>query len=200
MVRWSIIGFGATIAVLVVIVIILNRSNRNSQSTQTDADTTAMESAAPTPVKPMPEEPAHPAALTDPVQKAPSRVQVSESDRSSIKPPVAQGPLKLLKGLYQDESHDPIDESTERLIRAQFDPKIFPVELLHTVICHKSVCKIAVFWSNKQPMVLAGVMVNLHPILSVHFALEPVSEPDDKGDVLIDMYILRKGFELEDLQ
>jgi len=178
----------------------LNLPNRNSPSTHKEADTTAIESAAPTPAKSMPKKPVRPATSVDPVQKAPSFSQVSESELSSIKPPAAQGPLKLLKGLYQDESRDPTYESTEKLIRAQFDPKIFPVERLHAVTCHKSVCKIGVFWSAQQQMVLAGVLMNVYPILSIHFAFEPVSEPDDKGDVLVEMYILRKGLELEDFQ
>jgi hypothetical protein len=117
MVRWSIIGIGTTIAVVVLIFISWNRSSRDLPSTQQHTEPPAVESSAPAPAKSMPKKPMRPSAPAEPARKGPSCDQVSESERTPVKPPVAQGPLKVLKGVYQDESRDATSESAERRSR-----------------------------------------------------------------------------------
>ena len=188
------------IALVVVIGFVLNRPNHDSPLIHRKANATDIEFDAPTPAKPVQQKSVPRSAPSKPDQTKQIYTKVNESEPPSPKPPAAYGPIKLFKGLYQDESRDPTYESLERQIRAQFDPKIFPLERLHTVSCRKSICKIAVFWSLEQQMVMAGVIMNVAPILSSHYAFESVTEPDKKGYVLIEMYILRKGFDPEDLQ
>lgn len=201
MVRWSIIGVVTITAIVVVLYFLSNRSGRDLQRTQQHAATTTVESSSLAPAKPTPKIAARPSDIVvNPTQEGLSCEQVRKAANVKLKPPVAQGPLKVLKGVYQDESRDATSEDAERRIRAQFDPETFPVDRIRTVTCHKSVCKIGVLWSNEQPMILAGVAMKAHQIPTREVAFDPVTEPDAKGDVLFEIYILREGLTLEDFE
>ena len=69
------------------------------------------------------------------------------------------------------------------------------MELLRGVLCHKSVCKIEVLWSDKYPMVLAAVAMNAVPLLSDTIAFDPAPKPDRNGYLPVEVYILRAGLD-----
>ncbi len=222
MLRWLI---GATAAIVIVVAAMLMVLSEPNREPQADRDPWAIiDAEAPAPPdsalagtgpakagaadqRPGPAVPGHPTAPVDSTPSAPSRSQPTESQRDpasagdlQIRPPAPQGPIEVLRRVYQQESRDATSRSIELLIRKQLGPEFFPSDLIEDVDCRKSVCKIDVLWHNEQPMVLAGVAMRVGPLLSGHIGFDPAPEPDRDGYFVVEMYILRAGYELPELE
>lgn len=200
MTRWLIGGLAMISVIAFFLLMPRDVANRKQQPSPRQTSQKEIEYPIPEISKPVSEPPERPLASAKTVRPVPAHERPPESERERIRPPQAQGPLKLLKRAYRNDSRDETSQAIERLIRAQFDPKIFPMELLRGVNCHKSVCKIDVLWSEEHLMVLAAVAMNATPLLTGHIAFEPEPEPDRNGYVLIEIYILRPGYDLEDFE
>lgn len=192
---------GAVAAVAVVVLVSLGtRSSDQSEAIRAQTAMAYVKPPLPANKKPTSATPiSQPSAtLVDQTQPAPKCSQPTKSQLDQLKPPAAQGPLDVLKRVYTRESSDETSQATERLIREQLDFEAFPSELLRNVTCHKSVCKISVYWSRQQPMIFAAIWVKVSPILTAHIAIDPAAKPDRNGNVLTEMYILRAGLKLTD--
>ena len=112
--------------------------------------------------------------------------------------PKRDGPLEILKRAYEDQSRDPTAIEVERLIRGQFGDEYLPAEFLHNVTCHEKVCKIDMYWTEENPLVVMAFAMKTGPLLTGYIATDPEPEPDREGRTLVTLYMLRQG-ELEDL-
>lgn len=137
---------------------------------------------------------------TEPPDDEADGIQEDEVAAPKITPPVAGGPLKILKRVYADESADLTAKDTERQIQETFGTKELPNDALHSVICHKSVCKIDIYWSEEVPLVHVALAMKVGPFLTGFIAMEPSPERERDGSLLIELYFLRAGFTLADFQ
>jgi hypothetical protein len=198
--RWlTVTGAIAAIAA-VVLVSLRTRSNERPKAINVRTATADVKPSLPVDKKPTPATPTSqpPTAFIDQTQPPPKCSQPTKAQLEQLKPPAAQGPLDVLKRVYTRESSDETSQATERLIREQLDFETFPSELLRNVTCHKSVCKISVYWSRQQPMIFAAIWAKVSPVLTAHIAIDPAPKPDRNGNVLTEMYILRAGLKLTD--
>jgi hypothetical protein len=110
--------------------------------------------------------------------------------------PRAIGEIDLLKRVYRTESSDATSRETERLIRNEFGNDMVPIDALQHVSCHTSVCKIDLYWTEKNPTVLMALQMKLGPAMTGQMALDPAPEPDRRGRVLVELYVVRKGYDV----
>jgi hypothetical protein len=134
-------------------------------------------------------------------QNQPSEIERERANKmQELLRPKEGGPLKLLKRVYARESRDATAKDTEQLIRKESSNEYLPAELFHNVTCHKSVCKVEVSWSEKNPYGLMALAMKLGPRLTGHIAYEPALKPDRDGRLPVTVYILRTGYALEDIE
>ncbi len=204
--RWLTSVTVAIVALVLVMVVLHREPNRQSQATRNKSRTTDVEPSVPVEKKPAPVMPDNPTPRVDPIQTAPSLNQPSESElelaakKPVVTPSIAKGPLDVLKRAYQYESRDATSQALERLILERLGPEHFPAELLYNVKCHTSVCKIDVLWTEEHPMALAAVAAKVNSILTGHIAFDPAPELDRNGNLMVDIYILRSGYDLAEFE
>jgi hypothetical protein len=112
--------------------------------------------------------------------------------------PRKSGPLEILERAYEDQSRDASAMEVEKLIREQFGDEHLPTEFLHNVTCHEKVCKIEMYWTEDNPLVLMALAMKTGPLLTGYIAFVPDPGPDREGRTLVTVYILREG-DLADL-
>ncbi len=138
----------------------------------------------------------------EPVADALSQQErIAAAERETIqRPPEAAGPLVQLKKAYAAESADAEAEAVEQRIRALFGTEYLPEKHFRSVSCHRTVCKVGLFWSREQPLTYMALAMKLGENKMNIIATEPLSAPDAKGMMPLDMYALRVGFTLEEIE
>jgi hypothetical protein len=204
MIRWLIGGIG--VLLLIVLFILWSRPGRHTQPTK-DLGATEIKPRISVEKKPMPALPERTASPVAPAPEQPavSQNQPNDSQREQEKMvellrPKTVGPLDVLKRVYRTESSDATSQDTERLIREQFGPEYLPSDVLQNVTCHKSVCKIDLFWTEERPSVVMALTMKIGPLMTGHMAFEPAPEPDNKGRVLVEMYVVRAGYDIANMK
>jgi hypothetical protein len=116
-------------------------------------------------------------------------------------PPETHGPVKLLKSVFANERANRSAKKVERAIYSLAGTDLIPKKLLRSVHCHSTVCKISITWSNKYPFahLAVGGQVAIQQQTNV-IALEPMSEADRDGNVMIDIYFARTGNTLAEIE
>jgi hypothetical protein len=197
MARWIIGG----IAVLLVVVLFLlwRRPVRQSEPAEDRVATTRNIPKAATEEKPAAEIRKRPIAPVVSNPTAPSQDKEMDSQDEQMKKmvelarPQKGGPLEILKRVYEDDSRDATASDIEKLIRDQFGDEYLPTEYLHSVTCHERACKIQMYWTEKNPLVLMAFAMKTGQLLTGYIASDPEPEPDQKGRTLVTLYILREG-------
>jgi type IV secretory pathway VirB10-like protein len=211
MIRW-LIG-GIVVLLLAVLFVLWIRPSRSARPINDPPRVTDVKPSVPVEKSSVPVEkqsapviPQPPIPSAAPAQPAVNPNQPSDSRREQetkwlehLRPKLA-GPLDVLKRVYRTESRDATSQDTERLIREQFGPEYLPSDALQNVTCHKSVCKIEMFWTEQRPTVVMALTMKIGPLMTGHMAFEPASEPDSKGRVLVEMYIVRAGYDIENMK
>lgn len=115
-------------------------------------------------------------------------------------PPVGSGPVETLERAYTKESSDSSARETERAIRSVIGADVIPAEYLRSVTCHKTVCKIGLYWSKQYPLGYMGVIMKVGAQQAGLLAFTSASEPDPDGKSALDLYVVRTGYTLEDVR
>lgn len=197
MTRW-IVG-GIAVLLMVVLFILWNSADRAEQSTVRQAIETNDNRQGNTEEKPTPKIANHlaaPAAENQITsnQKTDREPEIEQNDKMvEMARPKRGGPLKILKSVYEDETRDETANKTEKLIRDKFGSEHLPAEFFHNVTCHKSVCRVDMYWTEKNPFVLMALAMELGRSLTTFIAFDPDPEPDREGRTMVTVYILRKG-------
>lgn len=204
MIRWIIGGVGASL--VVILFILWTKPGRQTQSSKEQLTKTDVKPSVPIEEKSTRSIPERPVVSVAPRQTQVNQNQPndsrSEQERKALEllRPKAAGQIELLKRVYRRESSDATSQDTERRIREEFGPKDLPVEALQNVTCHRSVCKIEMFWSEQHPLVLVALTMTVGPLLTGHMAFDPAPEPDRKGRLLVDAYVVRPGYDTADFE
>jgi hypothetical protein len=206
MVRRLIGGTGALL--LVILFILWIGPSRQTQPSEEQSSVTEVEveSSEPIEEEPEPAIPERSVASIAPRQTPVDQNQPSDSQSEQMRKaiellrPKAAGQVDLLKRAYRKESRDATSQDTERLVREQFGSEQLPAETLQEVTCHKSVCKIEIFWSEQRPTIQAWLTMRIGPLLTGHMAFDPAPEPDSKGRLLVDVYVVRPGFDVANFE
>lgn len=197
MARWLVGGIGALL--LVVLFILWNDADRAERSSVDRAKATNDIPLKNTEEKSTPKIAKH---LTAPVasnrtaanQKTANESETEQKQKTiKVTTPERTGPLKALKRFYEDESRDAKANKIEKQIRDEFGSEYLPVELLRNVVCHKSVCKVEMYWSEKNPLGLMVLSLKMAATLTGYVAFDPEPKPDRDGRTLVAVYALREG-------
>jgi hypothetical protein len=119
-----------------------------------------------------------------------------DKDSPLAQPPSASGPLTELKRLYAQQSADSSARETEREIESFFGPQVMPKEHLRSITCHESVCKISVYWTQKNPLAYMALAMKVGLQQAHVIGYDPISEVDRDGKMPLDLYVLRTGHTL----
>lgn len=191
---------------LVIVLFVLwskpDRQTRSTEKRTENVEAKPLEASKdkPAPAAPRRSTPLYPRSQTEPVQNQPSEPASEQDQTVELTRPKADGPIKLLKRVYEDESRDATAKKTEKLIRDEFGTEYLPADTLHNVTCHKSVCKVDAYWTEKNPLVLMALAMKVGHKLTGYIAFDPEPEPDRDGRVLVSVYFLRAGYELSDFE
>ena len=123
-----------------------------------------------------------------------------EPPPTAPEPPAASGPLQLLKRVYARQSTDAGAREVERQIRSFFGTEYLPAETFRSVTCRAGVCKIDMVWSKQFPLAHMALAMKLAEQMTSSIALEPAPEPDRRGDLRLELYVVRAGYTLADLE
>jgi hypothetical protein len=115
-------------------------------------------------------------------------------------PPTAGGPTPVLKQAFDTEPRDPLwAADTEAHIKALFHGEDVPSELLQSTSCRKAVCRVELRWTRERATAYVSVYEAMHKEFGGELGVEPIGEPDDKGQEQVNLYLARKGYTVTDL-
>jgi hypothetical protein len=200
--RWLLGGIG--VLLLVTLFFLWIRSSRPKRPINDELRMAEDKPSVPVGRKSMP---ATPERLVSPIASARPNISRNEYQPNDLQltrayfelerlRPKLGGPVDALRRIYRTESSDETSRDTENLIRKQFGPWYLPTDSLRNVACHKSVCKIELFWSPRRPTTVSSLKSKLIPLLTAHVAIDPPSETDKEGGMVVEIYIVRPGHEL----
>jgi hypothetical protein len=123
-----------------------------------------------------------------------------EAQEEEVPPPVASGPTAQLKRAYETEPRDALwATDTERRIGAVFGSDDVPEGMLQRASCRRAVCSLEVRWTRDHAPQYVGAFQALHDQFGSEIGVEPVGEPDDEGQQVVHLYVLRKGYTAADV-
>jgi hypothetical protein len=142
-------------------------------------------------------EPAKQVALSSPQQpaEAPAEPHAETTeveppmDRQNMKPPVLRGPVTELKHRFNNESRSSASGQLESQVKALFaDPNV-PPELLDSVLCRRTVCKINLRWTADRMVGYVYVSGYLRRDFDPQIGVSPALENDASGARPIELYL-----------
>ena len=139
-------------------------------------------------------EPAAPAEHEEPAEGE------DEAQEEEAPPPVASGPAAALKKAYETEPRDALwATDTERRIAAVFRSDDVPEGMLQRASCRRAVCSVEVRWTRDHATQYVGAFQALHDQFGNEIGVDPVGTPDEAGQQVVHLYVLRKGYTAADL-
>ena len=147
---------------------------------------------------------AQPAEQPEPVAAPAEQDELGDEDEEAHEedapPPVASGPTAQLKQAYETEPRDALwATDTERRIAAVFTGEDLPEGMLQRASCRRAVCSLEVRWTRDHATQYVGAFQTLHEQFGSEIGVEPVGTPDDEGQQVVQLYLLRKGYTAADL-
>jgi hypothetical protein len=137
--------------------------------------------------------PSQPSALSDDLTP-------EEKTLEGARPPARTGPLEELARAYNMESADASSRDSEQQIRTLFGAEYLPVEMLRSISCRKTVCKVSVYWTKDNPLSYMALAMKVVHQQSQVIAIESAPESDREGRLPVEFYVLRSGYTLADIQ
>jgi len=148
-------------------------------------EATADEATSPAPAAPQPPAAAPPPSSTPPAAQNAPEDQVELFDE-------VRGPLEELKRRFEHEPRDSAASDAESTIRAAFEPEQAHEQLLRSVLCRSTICRIELRWSSAK----LGAYVAAMGRMSVRFAPEFASTVAAPAAVdpnrSVELYVERK--------
>jgi hypothetical protein len=146
----------------------------------------APEAAEPPELPEEPEEPAQPQERPEPDRPA----AALEPD-PDLGPPNVMGPISEMRKAYKEDTRDPDARATEQRVQDAFLREDVPQEMLRSVSCVKSVCKLELLWSpENQPFYMIGMM-NMINHISQKVSAEPVGGDLGRGQYRVEVFVSR---------
>lgn len=157
-----------------------------------------------------PTPPSSVAAKTDPTSLAPEPAargpatvrrpgESEEADQAPDVPaPTRGGFIDALRNAYASSSADGSAAAMESEI---FDLVAEQPDMLtiDAVDCHRTVCRIRMEWSRDQPTSYMALYMLLSQRVNQHMALDPQGDPAQDDPLPLEIYLLRRGYTLQDL-
>jgi hypothetical protein len=123
-----------------------------------------------------------------------------EAHDDDAPPPVASGPTAQLKQAYETEPRDALwATDIERRIATVFSGEDVPEGMLQRASCRRAVCSLEIRWSRDHATQYVGAFQTLHEQFGSEIGVEPVGAPDDEGQQVVHIYVLRKGYTAADV-
>lgn len=160
--------------------------------------TPAVAQAEPAPaakVSPPPPAPEPPAAAPE----APDASLLHQPERiptphpmslDQTKPPEESGPLAELKNQYAYESRSADSSATEAKLRALIsEARNVPSELVQSITCRRTVCKVDMQWTARRRIGFAVVSGSFKQMYNQRVAVEPPSGRSEDGSYPTTLYL-----------
>jgi hypothetical protein len=205
---WLVGGTG--VLLLIVSAMLLGDFFLRPKERSNDLDRFEESSTGVAPQEPVMDKPITTAAPPAPVEEkaevpsgAPSptaELNAAEKTMQAAKPPKSSGAVDVLKRAYAQESSDASSREIEQQIRSLFGAEYLPIEMLRSITCRKTVCKISVYWTKDNPLSYMVLVMKVGYQQSDVFAIESASEPDREGRLPVDVYVIRSGHTLAEIQ
>jgi hypothetical protein len=155
-----------------------------------------------TPQNAVPNPPDHPAtspnspqpsAAVEPTQPSAPAQENAESaaPKYNVPTPRLDGPVAEYKTLFTTEPRDSAAADVESKISAGFRDPHVPPELLKSVMCRESVCKLELRWKAERNTAYMIGMTHLIGQFEHAMAFEPIGVPDANGVLSLDVYLKR---------
>jgi hypothetical protein len=103
-----------------------------------------------------------------------------------------QGPVAEYRAKYESEPRDYAAGEVESLLRKSFLDSADAAELIKSVSCRETICKMEMRWKmERMRSYIAGVN-RVGKSFKLPLALSPVSPADGRGIRLVEVYMMRK--------
>jgi len=188
------IAVGVVAIVLVWAVVLLSSSDDQPAPEQTsnEAAEPAIEQQV---AEPNLERPGEPSAAPTPAAAAappsPKRIPSDQLPPDYQSRPEKLGPVAELKAAYDSDPRDPAAGATEERIRGHLKQEEISPELVRSVSCVKSVCKLEMNWKSDERHGYMIAMMSLISHVSQQVAADPVGDNDGQEVHPIDVYVSR---------
>lgn len=144
--------------------------------------------------EPEPQPPAPPSA--DPATQA-QREEPAPNPRSALPAPDRSGPVDELKQAFASEPRASASVSVESKIASQFKRPEVHTDLVKSILCRTSVCRIETRWSPENAEGFMSALMHLvtEPAdpggFDPQLGISPEGEPGPSGSRAIDVYVKR---------
>jgi hypothetical protein len=194
-----VVGLGALALIVLWLVVLWNpRKESSAEPPRTEPEPAAPAAppaiAAPLPASAPPSKPAPPAAEPSVSAAQPKPDTTSRAPGvGEIAPPRAEGPVDESMQLYATEPRASDASNLEARIQQAFRRPEVPPELLKSVICRQTVCKVEVRWNPERVVGYMGAFMDLiREFDSRQMAVSPGTR-DPNGVVPVDVYLRRSA-------
>jgi hypothetical protein len=192
-----VVGLGALALIVLWLLVLWNpRKKSGAEPTHTELESAAPAAPSavpdPPPASAPPAKPAPPAA--EPSVSAPPPKPATPSPPppvAEIPPPRTEGPVAESIQLYATEPRGSDSSTLEARIEQAFRRPEVPRELLKSVICRQTVCKVEVRWTPERVVGYMGAFMDLiREFDSKQMAISPGTR-DASGVLPVDVYLRR---------
>lgn len=104
-----------------------------------------------------------------------------------------QGPVAEYRSAYESENRNFESAEIEAMLRKSFAETDTTGELIKSISCRATVCKLEMRWSMARMRAYVGGMSRSQKGFKLPFALSPVSPADGKGIRLVEVYMKRQA-------
>lgn len=108
--------------------------------------------------------------------------------------------LDPFKKAYSNDSTDSAAAKVEREVREILASVQVPDDMVQAVSCHRRVCRLRLVWSEADPTKMMAAHMGLGTQFNSFIQTDPLGEIDDQGQQTVDVYVLRRGLVMEDIQ
>jgi hypothetical protein len=140
--------------------------------------------------EPVPE--AEPKPLAEPAV-APAELPRTAPPAATATPPQKEGPVEELAERFAHEPRDSDAASVEANVQAVFLALHMRPDMLKSVLCRESLCRLELRWRPERSLDYMTVMTRLTLELAAPFAIRPAEQADPDGALPLEVYWPRKS-------
>lgn len=136
-----------------------------------------------TPEEPEPEQPAEPAAPQEPETNPRKLDELIKGD---------QGPVAEYRALFDSEPRESNAPAIESEIRAAFPDSDGAPDMVRSILCHKTMCKLEIRWSMERMRPYIAGLTRAKASFQYPLAVSPVGPVDKDGTRPVEVYLKRR--------
>jgi len=204
---WLVVAVALTAALLWVVTVWKTRDDGDHRADELEVELApgaapqpeAPAAPAPSPTVAAPVEPAAPSDVTR-TEPTPAPGDPSQPpDETQLPPPEKSGPVDELKQQFASEPRDSGATVFEKQIETAFKSSDVPPQLLGSVLCHRTVCRVQTRWTPARAMGFMAAFTRLmmgpdgrpSGTFDGGIAVSPEGEADQHGELAVDVYLKR---------